>query len=208
MKKIIPLTIVGSIALAGLSVLAGLGPRTEAPKALLNASAAGADAGNVDGVHSYIFFRIKHMNAGYSYGRFDDISGDVSINDAKLDKSSIALQVKTASVNTGNAKRDGHLKTNDFFAAAENPTATFKSKSIKKGAENTYDVTGDLTIRGTTKEVSFKLNKTGQAKGPQGEVAGYETTLTLNRLDYGVKFMPDMLGTEVQLTVSFEAKVN
>jgi polyisoprenoid-binding protein YceI len=193
-------------SLGTLAMLAGFAPRASAPAAALSALATGEAQGNVDPVHTYILFRIKHLNVGYSYGRFDEVSGNVSINDADLSKSSLTLDVKTTSINTGNAKRDGHLKSNDFFAAAENPTATFKSTSIKKAGEGAYDVTGDLSIRGKTKSVSFKLAKTGQGKSPQGgEIVGYETTLTINRLDFGVAYMPDLLGTDVQLTVALEA---
>lgn len=185
-------------------IVSALGLLAFAPTAPAPTVAAGSY--NVDGTHSFVNFRCKHMNTSYAYGRFDKVSGTIAFDDAKPEASSMNIEVSTDSVSTGNGKRDGHLKSADFFDAAQFPKATFKSKSFKKSGENTFDVTGDFTLRGTTKEVTVKLEKTGQGKGQGGaDLIGFETTFTINRLDYGVKFMPDNLGTDVRITVALEA---
>lgn len=195
MKRIL----VSALAVSALGLLAFAPARSLSP-------APAAAAYTVDGVHSFVTFRCKHLNTSYAYGRFDKISGTVNFDDAKPESSSLSVEVATDSVSTHATKRDDHLKSGDFFDVAQFPKATFKSKSFKKTGDNAYDVTGDFTLRGTTKEITVKLEKTGQGKGPSGgDIIGFETTFTINRVDYGVKFMPDMLGTDVRITVAIEA---
>ncbi len=169
-------------------------------------SAQAQDTFTVDAAHSSIIFRIKHLNTSYSYGRFNDISGSFAIDKKSPAKSSLNLEVKTASVDTANAQRDTHLKGPDFFNVKQFPTATFKSKSVKLGgAPGTMDVTGDLTINGVTKPVKATIELTGEGPTPFKDYrAGLETTLTLKRSDFGIKFMPEGVGDEVKLVVSLE----
>lgn len=159
----------------------------------------------VDAVHSTVLFKVKHMNAGYSYGRFNDIDGTFSYDEKNADKMSFDVTVKTESVDTGNAKRDQHLKAPDFFHAKQYPTLSFKSKKIKYLGDETFEVVGDLTCRGVTKEITVKLMHTGESKDPRGgHRCGFETTFTIKRADYGMNYMPGGLGGDVQITVALE----
>ena len=193
------LLLAAAVALSSASLLAF------APRAATTEAPAAASTWNIDPVHSSCIFRCKHFNTANFYGRIDKMTGTISFDEANPESSSLNVDVATDSVNTGADKRNGHLKSGDFLSASEFPKATFKSKSFKKAGENTFDVKGDFTLRGVTKEITVKLEKTGQGKGQMGEIIGFETTFTIDRLDYGVKFMPDALGHEVRLTISLEA---
>lgn len=193
------------VPVAGLSALVALAALTGAGVAPAPAPSQNADIYTIDAVHSTVLFRCKHLNTSYAYGRFDEVSGTIDFDDANPASSSLNITVNTKSVSTANAKRDGHLRSADFFSANEFPTATFKSKSFAKGDGNMFDVTGDLTIKGVTKPVSFKLEKTGAGKGPGGAIIGFEGTLAIQRADFGINYMPDGLGAEVRLTFAFEA---
>jgi polyisoprenoid-binding protein YceI len=173
-------------------------PKVEAP-------AAAEGSWSVDPVHSSMVFRIKHMNTGYFYGTFNDITGTINFDEAKPEASSIEITVKTDSIETHNQKRNSDVKGKDMFNVAEFPTATFKSKSWK-GSGDSFDVTGDMTMHGVTKPLTIKLEKTGHAKGQRGEMIGFETTFTFKRSDFGMTFMPDGLSDEVKILSGLEAK--
>jgi len=198
--------LVGVLALGtifGAMALAPHAPNTPAP-------APAPAAYTIDGVHSFVVFRCKHNNAAYAYGMFSKIFGSLNFDESAPESSSLTAEVGTASVSTGQDKRDNHLKSGDFFGAEEFPKATFKSKSFKKSGENTFDVVGDFTLRGVTKEVTVKLEKTGQAKdGRSGkDLIGFEGVFTINRMDYGVKYGAGALGNDVRITFSVEAGKN
>lgn len=175
--------------------------------ALAGASSASAatDTYEIDPVHSAVIFRIQHMGAGYTYGRFNSFSGTIAFDEANLAQSSVKVEVKVDSVDTNAAKRDAHLKTPDFFNAAQFPTITFASTSIKKSGDTAYDVTGDLTMHGVTKSVSIKMEKTGTGKDMEGKpLIGFEGTLSIKRSEYDVKGYLPGIGDDVRLTLAFE----
>lgn len=164
-----------------------------------------ADTYVIDSVHSHAQFKIKHLNVGYQYGRFNDIEGTVIFDDKNPAQSKVNITIKTASVDTKNAKRDEHLRSPDFFNAKQFPSLSFKSSHIKKLSANNYQVTGTLNLHGISKTVSFNFQKTGEGKDPWGQYRmGGETNFSINRTDYGINFMPDGLGKEVMLMLSFE----
>lgn len=192
------LVVGGVLALVGAAgFVGGMGaPRAETP--------AAPGAWGVDPVHSSMVFRIKHMNTAYFYGTFNNVTGTINFDEAKPEASSLDLTVQIESVETHAEPRNKHLKSKDFFNAAEYPTATFKSTSWK-GSGNSFDVTGDMTLHGVTKPVTIKLEKTGQGKGQRGEIVGFESNFTIKRSDFGITFMPDGLGDEVKVMVGLEA---
>jgi polyisoprenoid-binding protein YceI len=158
----------------------------------------------VDPIHSAVLFRSRHFGAGAVYGWFKEFEGSVTV-DPDPAKSSVELTVKTASLDTRMGKRDDHLRSPDFFNAAQFPTATFKSTKLEKAGDGSWSLSGDLTVRGVTKPVSAKLNALGTGKAPNGKVlAGFEAKLTVNRHDFGVSFMKGALGDEVEITVAVE----
>ena len=133
---------------------------------LFVASAAHAQTFKVDPQHSSIVFKSKHIDTSYVFGRFNEFGGTVTV-DADPTKMAFDITAKTESIDTGNAKRDTHLKSPDFFSAKEFPNISFKSTSVKSAGENKYEVAGDLTLHGVTKPITVTIEKVGQSNNPQ-----------------------------------------
>lgn len=172
----------------------------------LPALALAAETYKVDAAHSAVVFKVKHMNTSNAYGRFNDIAGTFTLDDANPAAMSLDFAVKADSIDTANAKRDGHLKGPDFFNVRQFPTITFKSKAVTKSGSK-YLVTGDLTLHGVTKPVEVTVEPTGKGKNPQsgGAIAGIEATFVIKRSDFGMAYgVPDAVGDEVHIIVSAE----
>lgn len=200
--KALTFTSAGAISLAALSMSANTAAVATAPSAPL---APSAGAFEVDAVHSSVIFRIKHLGVAYNYGRFNDIKGTFLLDNAKPEASVVDVTVAVDSVDTNNEDRDKHLRSPDFFSSKEYPTMTFKSSSVKKTAEDTFEVTGDLTFRGQTKPLNVTLKHTGTGPGRRGgEVSGAEATFTIKRSEWGMNYLPGALGEEVTLIVALE----
>lgn len=167
--------------------------------------ARAGDVYQVDPVHSTVIFRVQHLGVSYSYGRFNDPAGTINVDDSDLSKSGIEVSVDVAKIDTDNAKRDEHLKSPDFFNAKVYPTISFKSTSVKKTGEKTYEVAGGLTLRGVTKPVTLNVEWVGTGKDPWGGTrTGFETSLTIKRSDFGMDKMVGPIGDEVKLIISIE----
>ncbi|MFG0331331.1 MAG: YceI family protein [Phycisphaerales bacterium] len=158
----------------------------------------------VDPVHSFVVFRIKHLDVSYAYGRFNEMSGEFNIDDADPAASSLEIEIKTESVDTANTNRDEHLRSPDFFDVRQYPTAKFKSTEIRSVGENRYEVKGDLSFHGETKPVTVTLVHVGESDTRRGRRSGVESTFTIDRGAYGMGFMEGMLGDEVTVTVALE----
>ncbi len=165
-----------------------------------------ADTFTVDPVHSSLIFRVKHFNVGHIYGRFNQYSGSFAFDERNPADCKLDIEVRIDSIDTANADRDKHLKGPDFFNAKEFPAMTFKATRMKAADEKTYDVTGDLTIHGVTKPVTVKLERLGTAKDPRSGKprTGWETTFSINRSDFGMKYGVPAIGDEVRITVAIE----
>lgn len=173
--------------------------------ALVIAVRADAVTYKIDPTHSSVGFSIRHLVSKFS-ASFTKVEGAITFDEAAPEKSSVEATVAIGSVSTANEKREGHLKSPDFFDEAKFPTATFKSTAWKKTGENTFDVTGDLTIRGTTKPVTFQVTLLATGPGMGGAtLSGWEATTKINRNDFGVSYGPKILGEEVTLNISIEA---
>ena len=167
---------------------------------------------NIDKAHSSINFSTKHMLVSTVHGKFEDFDGTVSFDPKDLSTISTNFTVQMASVNTDNEKRDGHLKTGDFFDVEHFPTMTFVSKKAEQTGEGKAMLTGDLTIRGVTKEVTFDVEGFNQeVKSPWGTFnTGGTATTTINRFDYGVAWDTKLdsgglvVGQDVNITVELE----
>jgi polyisoprenoid-binding protein YceI len=143
----------------------------------------------IDAVHSRFGFVARHAMVTKVRGSFNDFEGTVTIDGADPSKSSVQVTLKVDSVDTRNAQRDGHLKTNDFLDIETYPEITFVSTSIEHDGGNDFQVTGDLTIKGVTKSVTIPLEYQGTAKDPFGnDRVGFEGSLVISRGDYGVNF--------------------
>jgi polyisoprenoid-binding protein YceI len=115
------------------------------------------------------------------------------------------MQVMAKDVDTYDAKRDKHLQSPDFFDVGQHPLITFKSTSLKKLAGDLYEVTGDLTLLGKTRPITFQVRQTGYGKDPWGDYRrGFETEFTIKRSEFGMNFLLDVVSDEVDLTVSVE----
>ena len=141
----------------------------------------------IDVAHSNVGFKIRHLVSKVS-GEFADFDGTIVADFADLDKSSVEFTIQAASIDTKNEKRDGHLRSPDFFDAEKYPEITFISSKITKVDGDTFAVAGTLTMRGVAKEITFMVDFLGAMDVMGGTRAGYELTTTLNRKDYGVSW--------------------
>jgi len=142
----------------------------------------------IDPVHTNFYFDVKHTYATVR-GQFMDFSGDVYFDPANPEKSRFDFVIKVASVDTKVGKRDTHLRSPDFFDAANYPTITFKTSRVTPGGDNTFIVEGTLTIKDVSRNLALEFVYHGQKENPlkKGEiVAGLDTKLTLDRLEYHV----------------------
>jgi polyisoprenoid-binding protein YceI len=143
----------------------------------------------VDKSHSGINFSIAHMVISEVTGNFKDYDIQVTSDKADFTDLSVNATIKVASINTDDAKRDSHLKSDDFFNAEKFPEIKFKSTSVEKTDAKNYKITGDLTIRDITKKVTFNAIFAGTVKAPWGAtVAAWKASTSINRFDYNLKW--------------------
>lgn len=143
---------------------------------------------NVDKVHSVIEFSVKHMMISNVKGTFNEFDGTIEADPNDLTDASIDFKIDASSVDTRMEDRDEHLRSADFFDVENHPHITFKATDIKKKSDNRYDMTGDFTMRGTTKLVTFDTTFEGSAKDPMSgeEAAGFTGSTTISRKEFGL----------------------
>lgn len=166
-----------------------------------------ADTYEIDAAHSMIIFRAKHNGVSYNYGRFNEFTGKIAM-DADVSNNTVEFEVKAASIDTGNEKRDQHLRSSDFFSAKQFPVITFKSTKVsaKEGKEDVLEVTGDLELHGVKKSVTVDVEITGRGQGRQGEsLIGFESTFTIQRSEFGMTYGMGSVSDDIRITVSIEA---
>lgn len=176
---------------------------------LLSVSAIAQITWVEDPMHSKLGFTVTHLGIADVPGYFDDY--DVAITSSKPDFSDavVHLTADVKSINTQVEQRDNHLRSADFFDAEKYPTMTFKSTSIRKLKNGNYELTGDLTIHGTTKQVKVNMLHRGTTENPNADgapVAGIQITGTIKRSDFGVGpgFPPPMISDEVRIKADGE----
>ena len=144
---------------------------------------------NIDTVHSGINFSVRHMVVSKVRGRFAKFSGELAIDDDDLTRSSVNVAIDAASIDTGSAQRDTHLRSADFFDVEAFPELRFRSTRIDKRGDDRYAVVGQLTIRDVTREVSLDVEYGGRARDPWGnERLGFVATARVDRKDFGLKW--------------------
>ncbi len=164
-----------------------------------------AETYKVDTTHTYILFKINHLNVGNSYGRINGPTGSFVWDDANPAGSRFEIEVSAANVDTDNDKRDKHLRGPDFFNAAEHNAIAFRSTAVKKTGPETFEIMGQLNLLGQSHPITVNATKTGHGKDPWGNYRrGFETTFTIKRSQWGMNFMQSGLGDEVEITVSLE----
>lgn len=165
----------------------------------------------IDATHSELQFRIRHLVSRVS-GGFKTWAGSITVEDpARWETAVIDVQIQTASIDTKNDRRDEHLRSDDFFAAAQHPTISFRSTSIERRGDSAR-ILGNLTMRGVTKPVVLVGEFLGTTKGANGKARiGFDATTTVNRLDYGIAYNRAveaggmLLGDEVTITIAVAA---
>lgn len=171
-----------------------------------------ADTYKIDPSHSEVGFKVRHF-LSKTPGRFAKFQGIIQIDEKDITRSSVEVSIDTASVNTDNDSRDKHLRSADFFDAEKFPAMTFRSTSVREVAKGKLEVTGDLTLRGVTKRITFPITNVGVINSPFGDVrAGFiDGTLKINRKDFGVSWNKvldtggTMLSDDVDISLNIEA---
>ncbi len=177
---------------------------------ILPAHAAGSDW-KLDPAHAGIYFEIDHIYSA-TRGYFEDFDGKMVFDPDNLGGSGFDFKVKVKSINTANSKRDGHLRSEDFFDVRKFPEMTFKSSSIKQVEGDNYVVEGTMKVKDVSKNVSIPFTFFGIKPNPfdkGSEVAGFEARMTIDRLEYNVGsgkyYEMGMIGKDVDVLISFEA---
>jgi len=142
----------------------------------------------VDKTHSNVKFTVTHMTVSEVEGTFKIFEGNVEVTKPDFSDAKINFQVDISSVNTDNERRDNHLKSEDFFNAAQFPTMKFTSTSMKPLGNNKYQLSGNLTIRDISKPVVFDVSYGGTVNAGKGKKSGFKAKTTINRFDYNLKW--------------------
>ena len=142
---------------------------------------------DIDASHSTVGFSVRHMMVSKVRGSFTDFTATAELDFEDPTRSTVSVVIQAASIDTGQAQRDEHLRTNDFFDVPSFPTWTFTSTSVEATGDDAFVLHGDLTVKGTTRPVSIDLEHTGTATDAYGQLrAGFEGRATINRKDFGV----------------------
>jgi polyisoprenoid-binding protein YceI len=164
-----------------------------------------------DPSHSSVEFVARHLMVTKVRGRFGHVEGTITIAEDPL-QSSVQAKVDAASIESGDPKRDEHLKSADFFAVDQYPTIEFVSTSVRDRGDGHYDLTGDLTVRGVTREVTWDLEYLGSVQDPWGGTrAGFSATTEVNRKDWGLEWNMALeaggllVGEKARLNIEIEA---
>ncbi|KGJ93023.1 YceI family protein [Colwellia psychrerythraea] len=195
MKKTLMTTTLASTFLAS-SLLATLAPTT----------VLAADYKvDVKGAHAFVQFKIKHLGYSWLLGRFNTFDGDFSYDDKLPNNANINIEIDTKSIDSNHAERDKHLKGKDFLNVSKFPKATFVSKNIKFSDDENAIVTGEFTLKGVTKTISFPVVKIGEGQDPWGGYrAGFSGTTSFKLADYGISYNLGPASTHVEMALHIE----
>jgi polyisoprenoid-binding protein YceI len=170
------------------------------------------DRWEIDSSHSSVHFSVRHLVIAKVRGSFARWSGTVRVPNGDFSKATVAVTIDASSIDTGVADRDAHLKSPDFFDAAQYPELRFVGTRVETRSESEIDVIGDLTIKGTTREVVLKVEQLGQAKDPWGNLsAAFTATTSIDRREFGLTYNQVletggvMVGDRVDIEADIEA---
>ncbi|MFB6264588.1 MAG: YceI family protein [Bradymonadaceae bacterium] len=193
--------VVGLLALGAL--LVGVPATTVAQS---DKGASGTETYKLDPVHSQILLRASHMDIGLYFVQIPQVTGTIEYNKDDPTKNSVTIEADATTIESHYKKRTKHLKSPDFLNVKKYPTLTFESTSVEKVGENTFEVSGDLTVAGTTKPITIDVEEVGSGKGPDGNLRrGFYTEFEVNRLDFGVDWKPSVVGKNIRVILAFEA---
>jgi polyisoprenoid-binding protein YceI len=167
---------------------------------------------NLDPSHTQVSFAAKHMMVSTVRGHFGEVTGQVALDENDFTKSQVQANIDLKGISTRDEKRDGHLRSADFFDVENHPTATFKSSKIVQKGDNKYEIVGDLTVRGETKPVVLQAEYDGRGVNPWGqEVLGFSATTEINRKDWNLNWNVALeaggwlVSDKIKLDISVEA---
>jgi|SRR5689334_20700128 polyisoprenoid-binding protein YceI len=176
------------------------------------ATATATRALDIDRSHSEVAFQVRHLLSKVR-GRFNDFTGTIEFDPSNPQNSRVDVTIQAASIDTGEPDRDKHLRSADFFDVETYPTLRFVSTSVTPRGENSYDVAGQLTIHGVTRQVVLPATFVGAAADPWGNVKSvFEAELPLNRKDFGLTWNAALetggflVGDDVRVSLSIQAK--
>ena len=174
----------------------------------LTSAKAAVETYNIDPVHTWVGFSIAHFFTKVP-GYFSKVKGTIVVDRDHLEKSTVEAVIEVASITTNTKMRDDDLRSTNFFAAAQFPSMTFKSASWKSTGDNTYAVTGVLTMKNVAKEVVLKVKSLGFGPGMNGAaISGWEATLTLDRCDFDITADQGAVGNKVDVLINVEADLS
>lgn len=173
---------------------------------LISTAARAAENYTIDKSHTNVLFFVSHLGFSETVGRFDDVSGTLSLDEAAPENSKVDVTIKAASVNTQSPELNQHLQAKDWFNTAQHPEIRFTSTAVKRTGGNTADVTGNLTLLGVTKPVTLKvkLNKADYFAMAGAWVAGFNAEALIKRSDFGMTNYVPMVGDDIRLFISAE----
>jgi len=165
----------------------------------------------LDPAHSSVEFGVRHLMISTVKGRFGDISGTVTLDPSDESAASVEVTVQTASIDTRQEQRDAHLRSPDFFDAQSFPVISFRGKSVEGDTDSEFQLTGDLTIRDVTREITLDVTKEGQGSDPWGNIrAAFSATGKIDRRDFGLTYNQVLeaggvvVGDEIKISVDAE----
>jgi polyisoprenoid-binding protein YceI len=174
----------------------------------LTSAKAAIETYNIDPVHTWVGFSVAHFFTKVP-GYFSKVKGTIVVDRDHLENSTVEAVIQVASITTNTKMRDEDLRSTNFFAAAQFPTMTFKSKSWKSTGDNNYAVTGVLTMKNVAKEVMLKVTSLGFGPGMKGAaISGWEASLTLDRRDFDITADQGLIGNNVDVLINVEADLN
>ena len=155
--------------------------------------------------HAFIQFKISHLGYSWIYGRFNSFKGDFTYDEKNPKANKVEIIIDTASVDTNLAERDKHLRGDDFFDVEKFPTATFKSTSFKPKKDNKATLKGLFTLHGVTRPIEIEVREIGSGNDPWGGFRrGFEGSVSLTLVDYGIDFKLGPASKEVEIFLSIE----
>lgn len=195
-----------AILLAFAVAMTACATSSEPARAQQTQAAPGAQHYTLDPAHTQVAFSVERFGFNHVLGRFDAIAGEVTLDQANPERSSVTATIQVDSISTGNATRDGHLKGEIWLNAAQFPTMEFRSTEVRRTGDDTADVAGAMTIRGVTQPLTLhvRLNRAGQSPSNGAATAGFSATTTISRTAFGVgvpRPPTSLIGDDIVITI-------
>lgn len=160
---------------------------------------------DTEGMHAFVQFRISHLGYSWLYGRFNDFEGEFTFDPDQPENSSVEATIQTASIDSNHARRDEHLRSDDFLDTANHPEASFVSTAFEPTGDDSYLLNGEFTLRGVTHEIEVPVTQIGAGEDPWGGYRrGFQGKTTLALKDFGIDYDLGPAAEEVEIILSIE----